>query len=72
MPIQGCRGSGRCCFPHTWTVWAKDRRPGARRVRARLVLIDGTRLTELMVRQNVGVLEEQTCILKRVDEEFFE
>src|SRR3954462_9531568 len=39
---------------------------------ARLVLIDGARLTELMVRHNVGVLEEQTFILERVDEEFFE
>jgi restriction system protein len=36
------------------------------------VLIDGVRLTELMVLHNVGVQEEQTFTLKRVDEDFFE
>jgi restriction system protein len=36
------------------------------------VLIDGARLTELMVLHNVGVQEEQVFILKRVDEDFFE
>ncbi|MFI5896729.1 restriction endonuclease [Actinoplanes sp. NPDC051513] len=42
------------------------------RVPARIVLIDGARLTELMVLHNVGVQEEQAFILKRVDEDFFE
>jgi len=44
----------------------------AQRVPARLVLIDGAQLTELMVLHNVGVQVEQTFILKRVDEDFFE
>jgi restriction system protein len=49
-----------------------DARDYAERVAARLVLIDGVRLTELMVLHNVGVQDEQTFTLKRVDEDFFE
>ena len=49
-----------------------EARDYAERVPARLVLIDGVRLTELMVLHNVGVQEEQTFTLKRVDEDFFE
>ncbi len=44
----------------------------AERVPARLVLIDGVRLTELMVLHNVGVQDEETFTIKRVDEDFFE
>jgi restriction system protein len=49
-----------------------DARDYAERVPARLVLIDGERLTELMVLHNVGVQDEQTFTIKRVDEDFFE
>ena len=49
-----------------------EARDYAERVPARLVLIDGVRLTQLMVLHNVGVQEEQTFTLKRVDEDFFE
>jgi restriction system protein len=49
-----------------------DAREYADRVPARLVLIDGVRLTELMVLHNVGVQDEHTFTLKRVDEDFFE
>ena len=49
-----------------------DARDYAERVPARLVLIDGLRLTELMVLHNVGVQDEQTFTIKRVDEDFFE
>lgn len=49
-----------------------DARDYAERVPARLVLIDGLRLTELMVLHNVGVQDEQTFAIKRVDEDFFE
>ncbi|GIE76266.1 restriction endonuclease [Actinoplanes philippinensis] len=45
-----------------FTTEAKDY---AERVPARLVLIDGARLAELMVLHNVEVQEEQTFILKR-------
>jgi restriction system protein len=44
----------------------------AEHVSVRLVLIDGIRLSDLMVAYNVGVQEEQTFTLKRVDEDFFE
>jgi restriction system protein len=49
-----------------------DARDYAERVPARLVLIDGAYLAELMVLHNVGVQAEETFTLKRVDEDFFE
>ena len=52
--------------------FTSEARDYAQRVPARLVLIDGAQLTELMVLHNVGVQEEQTFTLKRVDEDFFE
>jgi restriction system protein len=39
---------------------------------ARLVLIDGEALTDLMVRFNVGVRVSQTVEIKRVDMDYFE
>jgi restriction system protein len=36
------------------------------------VLIDGLQLAELMVLHNVGVQNEETSTLKRIDEDFFE
>jgi restriction system protein len=44
----------------------------AEQVGVRLVLIDGTELTRLMVRYNVGVSIRETYELKSVDEDFFE
>lgn len=38
----------------------------------RIVLIDGRRLAELMILHNVGVQEETTVVLKRLDEDFFD
>ena len=38
----------------------------------RIVLIDGKRLTELMIRHEVGCRVEEVMMLKRLDEEFFE
>jgi restriction system protein len=38
----------------------------------RLVLIDGTELTRLMVRYDVGVAAKETYQLKSVDDDFFE
>jgi restriction system protein len=49
-----------------------EAREYAERVPARLVLIDGLRLSELMVLHNVGVQDEETFTLKRIDEDFFE
>jgi restriction system protein len=41
------------------------------RVSARVVLIDGAELNALMVRHNIGVQDQQTYVIKRVDEGFF-
>jgi restriction system protein len=44
----------------------------ADRVTARLVLIDGITLAQLMVAHNIGVQDRETYVIKRVDEDFFE
>jgi restriction system protein len=49
-----------------------EAREYAERVPARLVLIDGEQLAALMILHNVGVQDEETFTLKRVDEDFFE
>lgn len=44
----------------------------AERVGVRIILIDGTRLTELMLRYGIGVEPDLVATLYRVDEDFFE
>ena len=44
----------------------------ADRVPDRVVLIDGVTLSDLMVRHNIGVQDQQTYVIKRVDEDFFD
>ena len=44
----------------------------ADRVAARIILIDGLALSGLMVRYNIGVQNQQTYVIKRVDEDFFD
>lgn len=44
----------------------------AEQVPIRLVLIDGTELTRLMVRYDVGVAVKETYQLKSVDDDFFD
>lgn len=39
---------------------------------ATLVLIDGKRLTELMVQYDLGVSTERACRIKRLDVDYFE
>ncbi|WP_010141697.1 restriction endonuclease [Oceanicola sp. S124] len=41
------------------------------RVQQRVVLIDGRRLAELMIRYGVGVRSRQTYVVKGVDEDYF-
>jgi restriction system protein len=36
-----------------------------------IILINGKRLTELMIRHNVGVRNEETLYIKKIDEDFF-
>jgi restriction system protein len=43
----------------------------AARLPQRVILIDGKRLTELMVEYGVGVRASRTVVVKRVDEDFF-
>lgn len=38
----------------------------------RIVLIDGHRLVRLMIRHGVGCREEETLVIKKLDEDFFE
>jgi restriction system protein len=44
----------------------------ADRVAARVVLIDGQALSKLMVHHNIGVQDQHTYVIKRVDEDFFD
>lgn len=39
---------------------------------ARIILLDGLNLSGLMVRCNIGVRDQQTYVIKRVDEDFFD
>lgn len=64
---QGDRG----VFITTSSFTAGARRE-AEKVNARIVLIDGNRLAELIVRHGVGVQAESTAVLHRVDEDFFD
>jgi restriction system protein len=41
-------------------------------VQARVILISGFELAQLMVRHNIGVQDQDTYVIKRIDEEFFE
>jgi restriction system protein len=56
----------------TTSSFSRDAKVYADRVGARVVLIDGPELTRLMVEHNCGVSVEDTFILKKVDEDFFE
>src|SRR5262249_32924615 len=50
---------------------SKEAEETAERLSKRIVLIDGTRLTDLMIRHNVGCRIEETLHVKKVDEDFF-
>jgi len=56
----------------TTSSFSTGARQEAEKVNARIVLIDGDRLAELMVRHGVGVQAESTAVLHRVDEDFFD
>jgi len=67
MGAQGDRGVFL-----TTSNFTAGARAEAERVNARIVLIDGRRLAELMVRHGVGVQAETVVTLHQVDEDFFE
>jgi restriction system protein len=56
----------------TTSSFSTEARTYADRVNARVVLIDGPELAQLMVEHNCGVKIEETFVLKQVDEDFFE
>jgi restriction system protein len=55
----------------TTSRFSSDATDYAERVNARLVLIDGPELANLMIEHNCGVVIEETFTLKQVDENFF-
>jgi restriction system protein len=55
----------------TTSRFTQEAREYAERVNARVILIDGEYLTRLMVRHNVGVEDQETFVVKRLDEDFF-
>jgi restriction endonuclease Mrr len=56
----------------TTSSFRADARIYAERVNARIVLIDGPELAQLMVEHSCGVRVEETFVLKEVDEDFFD
>ncbi len=56
----------------TTSSFSKGAREEADRLNARIELIDGTRLAQLLVRYGVGVQADDTVTLYRLDEDFFD
>lgn len=56
----------------TASVFSPSARETAGMLSKRIVLIDGSQLTRLMIRNNVGCRVEEKLEIKKIDEEFFE
>ncbi|MCH9759481.1 MAG: restriction endonuclease [Actinomycetia bacterium] len=56
----------------TTSRFTRGARDEAERINARIELIDGARLAELMVRYGIGVQTEQSVTLYQLDEDFFD
>lgn len=56
----------------TTSSFTQGARVEAERIHARIELIDGRRLAELLLRHGVGVQVESTATLYRLDEDYFE
>ena len=56
----------------TTSTFTKDAHSTAERLSKRIVLIDGSRLTNLMIRYDVGCRIVETIAIKKIDEDFFE
>lgn len=56
----------------TTSSFTKGAQAEAERIHARIELIDGRRLAELLLRHGVGVQVESTATLYRLDEDYFE
>jgi restriction system protein len=55
----------------TTSAFTREAEETAERLSKRIVLIDGTRLGDLMIRHDVGCRIEETLHVKKVDEDFF-
>ena len=56
----------------TASTYTASARETAAALSKRIVLVDGSQLTRLMIRHNVGCRVEETLEIKKIDEEFFE
>lgn len=56
----------------TTSRFTPDAQQFAERIQARVVLINGIELAQLMIRHNIGVQVRDTYVVKRMDEDFFE
>ncbi|MBR6975644.1 MAG: restriction endonuclease [Ottowia sp.] len=56
----------------TTSSFTSDAMETAKMLGQRIVLIDGQRLVRLMIRYGVGCREEETLVIKKLDEDFFE
>ncbi|HEX7806746.1 MAG TPA: restriction endonuclease [Cellulomonas sp.] len=56
----------------TTSTYSREAVEYTRFLRERIVLIDGRELARLMVLNNVGVQDQSTFVLKRMDEDYFE
>jgi restriction system protein len=55
----------------TASSFTKGAREYSEQISRRVILIDGSRLTELMVDHAVGVTNRETFAIQEVDEDFF-
>lgn len=68
--LQG-RGASRGVFI-TSSAFTKNALDFAQRIQTRIILIDGSRLADLMIKYRVGVQIKQTYEVVEIDEDFFE
>jgi len=66
------KGARKGVFITTSRFTSEAERFAGRQQMKRIVLIDGDRLTRLMLRHDVGVRPDRTIVLKRLDLDYFE
>jgi restriction system protein len=56
----------------TTSSFHENARAYAAALQQKVILIDGQRLAELMIEHNIGVAQEHTYIVKKIDTDYFE
>lgn len=56
----------------TTSTFTADAVDYVQRIEKKIVLVDGTRLADLMIEHNVGITVAQTFMIKRLDSDYFE